>query len=78
MPCVATKRKKCSFVFLIMHGQLTCTQSTLKNPRVSDEAKQHAQDVLDNEIHGDQPRQDLYQVRQQNKEPNRVAGGLKA
>ena len=61
-----------------MHGQLTCTRSTLKNPRVSDEAKQHAQDVLDNEIHGDQPRQDLYQVRGQNKEPNRVAGGQKA
>lgn len=34
--------------------------------------------MLDNELHGDQPRHDLYAVRGQNKEPNRVAGGLKA
>ncbi|KAF7169734.1 hypothetical protein CNMCM5623_002386 [Aspergillus felis] len=53
-------------------------KATLKNPRTSDEAKQHAKDVLDNELHGDQPRYDLYAIRQQNKEPNRVAGGLKA
>ncbi|KAF4215110.1 hypothetical protein CNMCM8980_010647 [Aspergillus fumigatiaffinis] len=53
-------------------------KATLKNPRVSDEAKQHAKDVLDNELHGDQPRHDLYAIRGQNKEPNRVAGGLKA
>ncbi|GIJ98295.1 hypothetical protein Aspvir_000411 [Aspergillus viridinutans] len=53
-------------------------KATLKNPRTSDEAKQHAKDVLDNELHGDQPRHDLYAIRQQNKEPNRVAGGLKA
>ncbi|BCR89333.1 Con-6 family protein [Aspergillus chevalieri] len=53
-------------------------KATLHNPRVSNEAKQHAQDVLDNEIHGNKPRQDLYEVRQRNKEPTRVAGGLKA
>ncbi|RMJ25295.1 conidiation protein Con-6 [Aspergillus sp. HF37] len=53
-------------------------KATLHNPRVSDEAKQHAQDVLDNEIHGNQPQQELYDVRGQNKEPQRVAGGLKA
>ncbi|EAW14291.1 Con-6 family protein [Aspergillus clavatus NRRL 1] len=53
-------------------------KATISNPRVSNEAKQHAQDVLDNELHWNQPRQDLYAVRQQNKEPNRVAGGLKA
>ncbi|RHZ58940.1 Con-6 family protein [Aspergillus thermomutatus] len=53
-------------------------KATLKNPRVSDEAKRHAKDVLDNELQWDQPRHDLYAMRQQNKEPNRVAGGLKA
>ncbi|KAI9926354.1 hypothetical protein ASPWEDRAFT_32233 [Aspergillus wentii DTO 134E9] len=53
-------------------------KAALKNPKVSPEGKQHARDVLDNEIHWDQPRQELYGIRQQNKEPNRVAGGLKA
>ena len=52
--------------------------SAVSNPRNSDEAKQHAQDVLDNELHGNQPQQELYDVRGRNKEPNRVAGGLKA
>lgn len=50
----------------------------MKNPNVSDEAKQHAKDVLDNELHGNESQQDLYDVRGRNKEPNRVAGGLKA
>lgn len=56
----------------------TNNSSALHNPRVSNEAKEHASDVLNNEIHGDQPREDLYSIRQQNKEPSRVAGGLKA
>lgn len=34
--------------------------------------------MLDNEIHGNQPQQDLYDVRGKNKDPSRVAGGLKA
>lgn len=50
----------------------------MNNARVSNEAKEHASDVLDNELHGDQPREELYNVRDQNKDPARVAGGLKA
>ncbi|KAJ9192850.1 hypothetical protein DTO166G4_6483 [Paecilomyces variotii] len=53
-------------------------KATLKNPRVSKEAKQHAQDVLDNELHGDEPRQELYNKRGQNVDPTRVAAGYKA
>ncbi|KAJ5826432.1 hypothetical protein N7474_003570 [Penicillium riverlandense] len=53
-------------------------KATLKNPRVSNEAKQHASEVLNNELGWDNPRQELYNVRDRNKDPNRVAGGLKA
>ncbi|BDD61009.1 hypothetical protein MPDQ_005836 [Monascus purpureus] len=54
-------------------------KATLHNPRVSDQAKQHAQDVLDNELQGDKPRQDLYSARgDPNKVGFRVAAGLKA
>ncbi|RJE25443.1 conidiation protein Con-6 [Aspergillus sclerotialis] len=53
-------------------------KATLSNPNTSKEAKEHAQDVLNNELGGNKPRQDLYDVRGRNKEPNRVAGGLKA
>lgn len=52
--------------------------STLKNPRVSDEAKQHARDVLDAELGGDQPSFDIYEAQDAGKEPTRVVGGLKA
>jgi hypothetical protein len=51
--------------------------STLSNPRVSQEAKQHAQAML-NELGGDQPRKDLYEGRDRNKDPVRVSAGLKA
>jgi hypothetical protein len=44
---------------------------------VSNEAKQHASEVLNNELGWDNPRQELYDVRDRNKDPNRVAGGLK-
>lgn len=54
------------------------TTSTLNNPRVSKEAKQHAQDVLDNELHGDEAREELYDRRGQNTDPTRVAAGYKA
>lgn len=60
------------------HLQTDMRCSTLKNPKVSDEAKQHASDVLNNELGWDNPRHELYDVRARNKEPNRVAGGLKA
>ncbi|KAL1986120.1 hypothetical protein VTN96DRAFT_6772 [Rasamsonia emersonii] len=53
-------------------------KATLNNPRVSDDAKNNAKDVLDNQLGGDQPRQDLYAMRNPTKEPNRVQGGLKA
>lgn len=52
--------------------------STINNRRVSEEAKCRAQEILDNELQGDKPRHDLYEQRNANKEPNRVAGGLKA
>lgn len=80
MRCVGTRRKyyipdhKTSRVYLrpkaIFH-------STLSNPKVSQEAKQHAQAML-NELGGDQPREELYQARDQNKDPTRVSAGLKA
>ncbi|KAJ6138520.1 hypothetical protein N7471_005006 [Penicillium samsonianum] len=52
-------------------------KATLSNPKVSQEAKQHAQAML-NELGGDQPREELYQARDQNKDPTRVSAGLKA
>lgn len=60
-----------------MKPSLTCSR-TLSNPNTSNEAKEHAQDVLSNELGGNKPQQDLYDVRGRNKEPSRVAGGLKA
>lgn len=63
---------------VIWHLQLTDATSTLNNPRVSDDAKNNAKDVLDNQLGGDQPRHDLYAMRNPTKEPNRVQGGLKA
>lgn len=51
---------------------------TLKNPKVSKEAKQHATDVLNNELGWDEPRSELYKVRATNKDPTQVAAGLKA
>ncbi|KAL2008414.1 hypothetical protein VTN00DRAFT_6608 [Thermoascus crustaceus] len=53
-------------------------KATLKNPRVSDEAKSHARDVLDSELGGDQPSFDIYEAQDAGKEPTRVVGGLKA
>ncbi|KAJ5083874.1 hypothetical protein NUU61_008453 [Penicillium alfredii] len=53
-------------------------KATLKNPRTSNEAKEHASEVLNNELGWDKPRQDLYEVRDRNKGPTHVAGGLKA
>lgn len=51
---------------------------TLKNPKVSNEAKQHANEVLNNELGWDNPRQELYDKRATNKDPTQVAAGLKA
>ncbi|KAB8270676.1 Conidiation protein 6-domain-containing protein [Aspergillus minisclerotigenes] len=53
-------------------------KATLNNPRVSDEAKQNAQSMLD-QLGGDQPSHDLYsESGEQNKDPMRVNAGLKA
>lgn len=52
--------------------------STLNNPNTSDEAKQNAQAMIE-QLGGDQPREELYNLRgDATKDPNRVAGGLKA
>lgn len=50
----------------------------MKNPKVGEEAKQHAQAKLD-ELGGDRPREELYKARgDQGKDPVRVEAGLKA
>ncbi|RDW72693.1 Con-6 family protein [Aspergillus mulundensis] len=60
-------------------NQMRGYKATLNNPRVSDEAKQHAQDVLDNELGGDQPHEEILTAQgARDKSPNRVAGGYKA
>lgn len=52
---------------------------TLNNPNVSEAVKQHARDVLDDEIGGDQPREQIHKVRgDRNKDPTRVVVGYKA
>ncbi|KAL2219720.1 Conidiation protein 6-domain-containing protein [Thermoascus aurantiacus ATCC 26904] len=53
-------------------------KAAINNPRVSEEAKQHARDVLDNELGGDAPSFAIYEAQDAGKEPTRVAGGLKA
>ncbi|KGO63814.1 Conidiation-specific protein 6 [Penicillium italicum] len=53
-------------------------KASLSNPKVSQEAKHHSQDML-NELGGDQPRKELHQARgDQSKDPVRVSAGLKA
>ncbi|RDA85055.1 hypothetical protein CP532_3112 [Ophiocordyceps camponoti-leonardi (nom. inval.)] len=49
-------------------------KATLKNPNVSDEAKQHSKEVLDNEFNGG----DVPKTGDGEKNPGNVAGGLKA
>lgn len=75
MPCVATRREhRISIVWMI----LTLSRRTLKNPSVSDEAKAHANEVLNNELGWNNPRHELYDIRQRNKDPTQVGAGLKA
>ncbi|PSK51868.1 hypothetical protein C1H76_8526 [Elsinoe australis] len=47
-------------------------KATLNNPNVSEEAKQHSKEVLNNEFDGGEVGKDTP------KNPNNVAGGLKA
>jgi len=50
-------------------------KATINNPNVSDEAKQHSRQVLENEFNGgDVPKSGD----NEDKNPNNVAGGLKA
>lgn len=75
-PCVATRRE-----YLLSStdsGRANYLYRTLKNPKVSNEAKQHANEVLNNELGWDNPRQELYQIRATNKDPTQVGAGLKA
>lgn len=48
----------------------------MSNPRVSEEAKQHAREMID-ALGGDQPRAEMKQFDRE-KDQTRVAGGLKA
>ncbi|KAI9883901.1 MAG: hypothetical protein M1823_004315 [Watsoniomyces obsoletus] len=49
-------------------------KATINNPNVSEEAKQHSKEVLENEFNGG----DVGKTKNDNKNPNNVAGGLKA
>ncbi|KAL2817938.1 Conidiation protein 6-domain-containing protein [Aspergillus cavernicola] len=60
-------------------NQMRGYKATLNNPNVSQEAKDHAQSVLDSEFGGNRPQEELYNIRgDRDKSPNRMAGGLKA
>ncbi|KAL4919253.1 hypothetical protein BDW62DRAFT_200129 [Aspergillus aurantiobrunneus] len=60
-------------------NQMRGYKATLNNPNVSQEARDHAQRVLDNEIGGNQPQEELYDTRgDRDKDPTRRAAGLKA
>ncbi|EEA27357.1 hypothetical protein TMatcc_004358 [Talaromyces marneffei ATCC 18224] len=51
-------------------------KATTNNPRVSEEAKQHAREMID-ALGGDQPRAEMKQFDRE-KDQTRVVGGLKA
>ncbi|KAL4805670.1 Conidiation protein 6-domain-containing protein [Aspergillus unguis] len=54
-------------------------KATLHNPNVSQEAKQHAKDMLDNEVGGSESQEELYNARgDYDKSPTRMSGGLRA
>ncbi|PLN83646.1 hypothetical protein BDW42DRAFT_192088 [Aspergillus taichungensis] len=53
-------------------------KATLSNPNVSDEAKSHAQYMLDHELGGDEPRQEIHAAQSHGEDPTRVAAGYKA
>ncbi|KAJ5502924.1 hypothetical protein N7463_005798 [Penicillium fimorum] len=52
-------------------------KAALSNRNVSPEAKQHAQEML-NELSGDQAREPRHQAESESKDPTRVSAGLKA
>ncbi|OKL60672.1 hypothetical protein UA08_03960 [Talaromyces atroroseus] len=51
-------------------------KATIKNPRNSESAKQHAHEMID-ALGGDEPRREMKQF-DQDKDQTRIAGGLKA
>ncbi|KAL2819961.1 Conidiation protein 6-domain-containing protein [Aspergillus granulosus] len=54
-------------------------KATTNNPNVSQEAKQHAESMLRNEVGGNEAQEELYRARgDYEKSPTRVASGLKA
>ncbi|KAJ6111323.1 hypothetical protein N7523_007384 [Penicillium sp. IBT 18751x] len=54
-------------------------KATLSNPKVSNEAKQHARYILDNEIGGDEPRKEIHTAQgKRSRDTTRVAAGYKA
>ncbi|KAK4941225.1 hypothetical protein LTR66_014824 [Elasticomyces elasticus] len=54
-------------------------KATLSNPKVSNEAKQHAQSMLDNELSGDEPRKEIHSAQdRQSGDSTRVSAGYKA
>lgn len=81
MRCVGTRRKYCIPDHRYSGAYLrpkAIVYSSLHNPNVSADAKQHSQAMLD-ELGGDQPRKELHKARgDQNKDPTRVSAGLKA
>ncbi|CAI4214458.1 unnamed protein product [Parascedosporium putredinis] len=53
-------------------------KATLTNPRVSEDAKQHSRDILDDEFDDDTTYSDKLPENTEGKNPGNVAGGLKA
>lgn len=76
MRCAVTKRMPYPILNWTVLIRECRTQS---NPNVSEAAKQHARDVLDNELGGYQPREQIQKIQgDHNKDPTRVAAGYKA
>lgn len=69
-------RRMLLFSWSAMMSIGTDQTSTTNNPRVSEEAKQHAREMID-ALGGDQPRAEMKQFDRE-KDQTRVAGGLKA
>ena len=76
MRCAVTKRMTCP---MLNWTVLILKCRTINNPNVSEAAKEHARDVLDNELGGDQPREQIHKFQgDHNKDPTRVEAGYKA
>ncbi|KAI9035152.1 Con-6 family protein [Aspergillus affinis] len=58
-------------------NQMRGYKATLSNPNVSDEAKEHAEQMLQ-ELGGNQPQEEIHHAQGYGKDPMRVNAGLKA